>query len=314
MLIAGLVMVRVALLIAAFLLVLGAGAGASTVTADPDAGTITMSGQVVIGDLPRFEDAVLRLGDRKDVVVILFGPGGKMMEGLKIGLRIHQRGWATRVEDGHVCLSTCAMIWLAGHSRFASTDAHIGFHAPFDGRTDKVSDVGIHVVGTYCDALGLTDKTATMIVFKTPGQGMTWLDAEQAQEMGIAVTMVPAKDHPGGHFSTAALDEQDQAMAHFRDGGPRALAADLDACYAAYERRRLEAIGFRCFFLEGLASSLVRDKAKKDGYAPNPYFAEKEAIHRIVRSLIATGHTKARARAVLASWQADLKVTAKEDN
>ena len=307
-------MVHIALLFAAFLFLLAQQAGASTVTADLDAATITISGQVVIGDLPRFEDAVLRLGRRKDVVVILSGPGGKMMEGLKIGLRIQERGWATRVEDGHVCLSTCAMIWLSGRKRFASSDAHIGFHAPFDGRTDKVSEVGIHVVGIYCDALGLSDETAKMIVFKTPGQGMTWLDAEQAEAMGIAMLLVPAKEHQNGHFSTAALDEQDQAMAHFRDGGPRALGADLDACYAAYQRRRVEAIGFRCFFLEGLASGLVKDQARKDGRAPNPYFSQKESVHRIVHALMVTGHSRARAQPVLASCQADLKVTAKEDN
>jgi len=63
--------------------------------------------------------------------VILSSAGGDLRAGIIIGTQIHAKGFATSVNAGAACLSSCANIWLAGTPRTQGPDSIIAFNAPY---------------------------------------------------------------------------------------------------------------------------------------------------------------------------------------
>ena len=58
--------------------------------------------------------------------LLLDSPGGWIKEGIRMADVVRRYGLNTRVE--HDCYSSCTIVLLAGQSRSAGADAHIGFH------------------------------------------------------------------------------------------------------------------------------------------------------------------------------------------
>lgn len=57
--------------------------------------------------------------------------GGTLEDGYAIGKVFRQRGAATRVTEGQVCASACAVAFLGGSFRDVSFDGKLIFHAPY---------------------------------------------------------------------------------------------------------------------------------------------------------------------------------------
>jgi hypothetical protein len=77
------------------------------------------------------------------------------MEALNIGSAIRRMGFDTLVLSNKTCASACALIWLAGHYRWAGPKAAIGFHAIYYG-DGNISSGGNALVGAYLRDLGLS--------------------------------------------------------------------------------------------------------------------------------------------------------------
>ena len=60
-------------------------------------------------------------------IVTLNSPGGSATVGLLIAYDILNREYDTYFNEG-ICTSMCAMIWLAGKTRYMSSGATLGFH------------------------------------------------------------------------------------------------------------------------------------------------------------------------------------------
>jgi hypothetical protein len=150
--------------------------------------------EIVPGDYDRFVAATKNLTGTH--MVWLNSPGGNLMEGLKIGQTIHDRGWVTFV--GAECDSACSAIWLSGKTRLMTEDAKIGFHAV--SLAGKESSSGGAVLGAYMYSLGLGYPAIAWATTAAPDD-IQYLTEAKAKELGIDVDVIrnpatPAKVMP----------------------------------------------------------------------------------------------------------------------
>jgi hypothetical protein len=94
--------------------------------------------------------------------------------------------WETVVQQR--CLSTCALMWLAGRERWVYPDARIGFQA-ISYKSGEPSTGSNAVVGAYLANLGLSE-VAIRYLTSAPPNSMAPLDKAKADELGIATRTV----------------------------------------------------------------------------------------------------------------------------
>jgi hypothetical protein len=143
---------------------------------------ITIDGKLEANDGKNFEDIANHVG-RNPGLVILNSPGGSVMSALAIGKSIRSRGWDTQVKDEE-CLSSCALIWIAGVKRWASEKSLIGFHAVYNGDTGEESGRGNALVGAFLKEIGLSDEAIGMLTLAPPDM-VIYLTAEGASKYSI---------------------------------------------------------------------------------------------------------------------------------
>jgi hypothetical protein len=126
-------------------------------------------------------------------VVVLDSGGGDLHSGLEIGRAIRLRAFATAVPPDSLCASACALTWLAGSPRLLAPTSKLGFHAAYrvvDG-TASESGSGNALVGAYLNQLGIGDK-AVVYVTSAPPEGIEWLTADKAGNVGISFESIEA--------------------------------------------------------------------------------------------------------------------------
>jgi len=144
---------------------------------------ILIEGVIEDGDERQFSDIVSLT---KQAVVVLNSEGGKVLSALEIGRAIKQRALPTAVVSDGLCVSACALIWLAGIPRYVAESGKIGFHAAYvvqDGEL-KETGSGNALVGAYLHEIGLSSD-AILFVTSAPPEGMDWLTPKRAAEAGI---------------------------------------------------------------------------------------------------------------------------------
>ena len=149
---------------------------------------IRIKGPLNLGDEDKFR--LLALASPK-ATVYLDSPGGRVSPAIEIGIIIRLRGFETAVEDGQ-CVSSCALIWLAGEPRMMSNFSSIGFHASYvtgkDGKRTSGASQGARI-GSYLTRLGFSEKVVMFVVEAGP-DGMQWLQKSTADSLGIAVNLL----------------------------------------------------------------------------------------------------------------------------
>lgn len=149
---------------------------------------IRIEGNIVSGDLERFRQISLRY---PKAVVTLNSDGGLIYPAIEIGKIIKVMGYSTIVEYKNVCLSACALIWIAGSERSLDTEGRLGFHASYRNDNGKLVESGVAnaLVGSYLTSLGASAKT---IVFTTaaPPEDVLWLTGDNRAASGIDFTFV----------------------------------------------------------------------------------------------------------------------------
>lgn len=144
---------------------------------------ISLVGSIEAGDDKRFKALAL---EHDGAIIVLDSPGGAVGPALEIGKAIKLRGYPTVVTGNSYCVSACALIWLAGSSRYLSHEARLGFHASYkdeDGVAVE-SGAGNALVGRY---LTLLDLPSRAILFATlaPPDDFLWLDRSTKEKSGI---------------------------------------------------------------------------------------------------------------------------------
>jgi ATP-dependent protease ClpP protease subunit len=112
---------------------------------------VTLTGEIAVDDIENLKTIAtkMKLDDRmgdgelensSDEAICLNSLGGSYLEGRKIALFVHDNAIPTRIENGSLCYSACAVIFMAGRLRGPESDnparylnAHgkLGFHAPY---------------------------------------------------------------------------------------------------------------------------------------------------------------------------------------
>lgn len=132
-------------------LALSSEARAATVREGTGSCSIVIEGPIADGDrdaLAAFE------GDKDewnpDMVVCLDSSGGSLVEGARIAQFVHEEGLQTRVGDGSICHSVCAIIFMMGNRHGGPTSVeenrtlHIGGELAFPGLAVIFDDARSH--------------------------------------------------------------------------------------------------------------------------------------------------------------------------
>ena len=197
--------------------------------------TIVVNGQINTGD----DQAFIRLASGLDhALIFLNGPGGNMITALNIGRYVRTRGWDTAVAEKQLCMSACAVLWLAGTNRYMADTALIGFHAAYRVEQDKAveSSIGNALVGAYLNSLGLSDKAVIYITYSPP-EDIQILTKADARAVGIEAAPLP----PGLAMLGASLADMPSAAADVASVLPRPVdfarrAAKVRGFWAAAHR------------------------------------------------------------------------------
>jgi hypothetical protein len=159
---------------------------------DSGSNVIFVSGQINKYDDDQFHR--LSLGESKGVV-ILSSSGGSLMAALNIGEYIKALGYSTYVASGDTCASACALIWLAGSTRYMGPAGKVGFHASYSDDNGRPTETGVGnaMVGRYMTLLGLPE-TAVVFATSAPPSGMSWLSEANELRSGIEFELLTTEE------------------------------------------------------------------------------------------------------------------------
>lgn len=90
-------------------------------------GILKVTGSFDPGSADRFAAEVDARGEYVETVVF-DSPGGSVADAMKIGTLISEHGFASRVEAGGLCASSCPLAFAGGRERHATTTSAIGVH------------------------------------------------------------------------------------------------------------------------------------------------------------------------------------------
>jgi hypothetical protein len=150
---------------------------------------IHIVGRIEANDGGKFMEIILK-DQPKKVLVSLNSEGGNLVASLQIGRFIKTYGYNTMVTTGSVCVSGCAMIWLAGNYKYASEEARIGFHAAYTieqkGKQTytRESGQGNAIVGAYYAELGFGEDAIRYFTAAAPTSA-SWLNQGVIKQLGL---------------------------------------------------------------------------------------------------------------------------------
>jgi len=166
----------------------------------PGGYAIHIRGEIVKGDADRFADAVRKGGLKPgEATVYLDSMGGLVTEGIPIARSIKKHEWNTYVPSATTCVSMCANIWLAGHTRYVSTKARIGFHSLSDRRNPKERNEQANAAFLpFYKEMGISAKAGRVFLAAEPGADAIWLDVNLARSLSIAFTAITFEQEMAG--------------------------------------------------------------------------------------------------------------------
>lgn len=127
-------------------------------------------------------------------IVVLDSPGGLVEEALPIAEEIRRRGLNTFIYGNRSCASACALLFLAGQTKYAIRGAEIGLHSARYAN----GELSLEGTGMMADFLAqIPNMPASVIpaLWSTPPDDMFWLTDAQKDAIGV-VTLDPGQ-RPG---------------------------------------------------------------------------------------------------------------------
>lgn len=144
---------------------------------------IAIQGDIAPGDEEKFRALSIKLDD---ALVALSSDGGSLLTAIEIGKMIRLKEYPTLVVDDYECISACALIWVAGSTRYIAPGGRVGFHASYrdEGGRKVETGLGNALVGRYLTLLNLPEK-AVLFATAAPPDSVLWLTADNMGEAGI---------------------------------------------------------------------------------------------------------------------------------
>jgi hypothetical protein len=153
-----------------------------------------IDGEILRGDGKKFREIIASTANiGVDSYLFLRSPGGVFEDGMDIAKVVHN--WKFRTDASDVCTSMCAIIWLAGTTRYYGGKARIGFHSisawPTDSQGNRIKNGkptpyngGNALVGAFFHELGFNDKTIEALTDAVPSS-MFYLNGKRLEELDI---------------------------------------------------------------------------------------------------------------------------------
>lgn len=159
------------------------GADIRTYNIDENLEAIFITGEITQQDVAVFRNLSIRY---PNAVVILDSDGGQVIPAMDIGRIIRLAGYETVVLSNSICTSSCALIWVAGSTRYLSPNGRVGFHASYrdEGGTIEESGVANAMVGQYLTLLNFSQQAVIFATIASPDQ-IAWLDRSNSHLSGI---------------------------------------------------------------------------------------------------------------------------------
>ncbi len=101
-------------------------------------GVLYMTGFIDVGTAELFKKEIEGISEYVKTVE-LNSPGGSVFDALSISTKIREFGWTTKVSNGHLCASSCPLVFAGGEKRIAEDKAAIGVHQFFSYGEDTRS-------------------------------------------------------------------------------------------------------------------------------------------------------------------------------
>ena len=101
-------------------------------------GILQMTGFIDVGTAEIFDEKVKDIREYVKTVD-LNSPGGSVFDALAISSKIRNFGWTTKVSSGHLCASSCPLVFAGGKKRIAEANSGIGVHQFFSFGEDTRS-------------------------------------------------------------------------------------------------------------------------------------------------------------------------------
>lgn len=154
-------------------------------------GILRMTGFIDVGTADLFNEEVDGI---KEYVksVELNSPGGSVFDALAISEKIRDFGWTTKVSKGHLCASSCPLIFAGGEKRIAEEGAAIGVHQFFSFGEDTRS-TNEAISGTQSTTARITRHLETMEVdpqlwvhaLETPPQQLYYFSQQELEKFKL---------------------------------------------------------------------------------------------------------------------------------
>ncbi|MBM3521574.1 MAG: hypothetical protein FJX57_01340 [Alphaproteobacteria bacterium] len=131
----------------------------------------------------------------------LCSPGGRVVEGQRMGRFIRSRGLATRIPDGFKCISACVDAFVGGVIRFVDEERSIGIHMQSMSGHEELRE-------KVSDAIAKEGDKATVAVIQAFEQSGAQGTAEWVRymmQMGVSIRLVQLAvkvSHNDVHFLT----------------------------------------------------------------------------------------------------------------
>ncbi|RJE79745.1 hypothetical protein [Paracoccus sp. JM45] len=153
--------------------------------------TIRITGQIAPGDADRFVEWLERSRPQASQVM-LDSSGGSVSDALAIGRTIRSASYATRIEDGAVCLSACPYILAGGTLRQVADGGIVGVHQHYFGKNTilpafmAVADVqrAQASVMDYLVQMGV-DLRLMPLALRTPPEDINILTMDQMRDLNL---------------------------------------------------------------------------------------------------------------------------------
>ena len=101
-------------------------------------GRLLAFGTIVPGSAEAFRAEIDKRGSYVKTVV-LRSPGGSVTDSLAMGRLIRERKFATEVEGGHYCASSCPLVFAGGTERRVGRKAAVGVHQVAAAESERLS-------------------------------------------------------------------------------------------------------------------------------------------------------------------------------
>jgi hypothetical protein len=124
-------------------------------------------------------------------IVALNSPGGRIDQALYMARGIQHRGLNTFIYGNRFCSSACALMFLAGQTKYAKRGAAIGLHsaATMDG---ALNPRGTAAMAEFLASVPNMPASVIEAMERTPPEQMYWLTAAEMAALGI-VTLKPGQ-------------------------------------------------------------------------------------------------------------------------